>query len=111
MGILATKILATALMFSASGMTAVTAFSGNGRNDVGVYNDGNYGYIAYCQYVDADGDGVCDNYGIGGCGAGYVDADGDGICDNFNTGNPQNGNGFQGGRCGGGQGGQGRRGR
>ena len=31
-------------------------------------------------YTDADGDGVCDNYGTG-CG-GYVDANGDGVCDN-----------------------------
>ncbi len=38
-------------------------------------------------YVDADGDGVCDNYaGRGGNGAGYVDADGDGVCDNYGTG-------------------------
>jgi rubredoxin len=45
-------------------------------------------------YVDADGDGVCDNctgtqqnsYGNGaGMGYGYVDADGDGICDNCGT--------------------------
>ena len=41
-------------------------------------------------YVDADGDGVCDNYGTG-CGRGqyFVDADGDGICDNCGTGRGQ----------------------
>ncbi len=52
-------------------------------------------------YVDADGDGVCDNYaerggnGYGnGNGGGYVDADGDGVCDNYGTGNGYgNGNG------------------
>ena len=55
-------------------------------------------------YVDADGDGICDNYGNGyGCGngqgngngygpgngngAGYVDADNDGVCDNYGAGN------------------------
>ncbi len=55
-------------------------------------------YAAYNGrgYVDADGDGVCDNYGsgagctqIGGCGgqgACYVDADGDGVCDNYGSG-------------------------
>ena len=36
-------------------------------------------------YVDADGDGVCDNAGTGcglyGVGRGYVDADGDGVVD------------------------------
>ena len=45
-------------------------------------------------YVDADGDGVCDNYGKYGCGArkgtgrgvNFVDADGDGICDNYASG-------------------------
>lgn len=47
------------------------------------------------RFIDADGDGVCDNYngtqpgggkGYGngaGQGAGFVDADGDGICDNY----------------------------
>lgn len=45
--------------------------------------------VAWRGYVDADGDGVCDNYGSGYCGngAGYVDADGDGVCDNRGTGN------------------------
>lgn len=34
---------------------------------------------AGCAYVDANGDGVCDNRTDGGrC---YVDADGDGVCD------------------------------
>lgn len=37
------------------------------------------------NYVDADGDGVCDNAGTGQ-GPGYVDADGDGVCDNAGTG-------------------------
>ena len=47
------------------------------------------------NFVDADGDGVCDNRGSGnqrlrtpGCrlghGMGFVDADGDGVCDNRN---------------------------
>ena len=61
---------------------------------------------AGCGFVDADGDGVCDNYGTSACnhggaasssssavvdaaytgnGCGYVDADGDGVCDNFGT--------------------------
>ena len=37
-------------------------------------------------YVDADGDGVCDHWGQGGCGVNYVDADGDGVCDNWGHG-------------------------
>lgn len=48
------------------------------------------------HFLDADGDGVCDNAGVGtclhqGC-SGYVDADGDGVCDNYPSGNG-NGNG------------------
>ena len=31
------------------------------------------------NYIDADGDGVCDNWS----GCGYTDANGDGICDNW----------------------------
>lgn len=34
------------------------------------------------NWVDANGDGICDNRNANGQGAGYVDADGDGICDN-----------------------------
>lgn len=51
------------------------------------------------NYVDADGDGICDNYdgtsnGYGnGCGAGYVDADGDGVCDNYDGSSNGYGNG------------------
>ena len=45
-----------------------TAFAAGGRN-----------------FVDADGDGICDNRGTGrGCW--YVDADGDGVCDNYGAG-------------------------
>ncbi|MCL2339459.1 MAG: hypothetical protein FWC59_00970 [Actinomycetia bacterium] len=34
------------------------------------------------SFVDADGDGICDNLGSGS-GQNFVDANGDGICDNF----------------------------
>ena len=47
------------------------------------------------NFVDADGDGVCDNWGSGnqrlrtpGCGLGqgqgFIDADNEGVCDNWN---------------------------
>lgn len=47
------------------------------------------------NFVDADGNGVCDNWGSGnqrlrtpGCGLGqgqgFIDADNDGVCDNWN---------------------------
>jgi hypothetical protein len=52
-------------------------------------------------YVDEDGDGICDNRQSGGqsTGNGYVDEDGDGVCDN-NTGiyRPQDGTGYKHGR-------------
>ena len=57
-----------------------TAFAAGGRN-----------------YVDANGDGVCDNHGANCL---YVDADGDGVCDNYGTGL---GGGHHGGRWGGGR--------
>lgn len=73
-------ILTMALILSVFSTTVIAAAPGNGKN-----------------YVDADGDGVCDNYGSNrngcgkrsgygkrsGCGKGYIDADGDGVCDNI----------------------------
>ena len=59
------------------------------------------------NFVDADGDGVCDNAGTGtGLGAqtggNYVDADNDGVCDNLGLNTPaQDGTGSQHGRSGG----------
>lgn len=75
-------ILTMVLIFSLCSTTVISAGPRNGRN-----------------FVDADGDGICDNYGSNGCGNGYcngngngycngngngyVDADGDGVCDNI----------------------------
>lgn len=70
------KIAATltiALILSVFSTAVTAAGPGNGRN-----------------YVDADGNGVCDNAGSNGngcgrrsgCGKGYADADGNGVCDN-----------------------------
>ena len=53
------------------------------------------GYGGGRNYVDADGDGICDNAGNG---RGYVDADGDGICDNAQYRETNHGCGFRGGR-------------
>ena len=33
-------------------------------------------------FIDANGDGICDNRGSRQCGAFFTDANGDGICDN-----------------------------
>ena len=75
-------------------MGATGALAAYGRGYVDADGDGvcdNAGtgcgmYGAGRGYVDADGDGVCDNAGMGcgmyGAGRGYVDADGDGVCDN-----------------------------
>ena len=42
------------------------------------------------RFVDADGNGICDNYTAyckgTGYGTGYVDADNDGVCDNYASG-------------------------
>lgn len=54
---------------------------------IGKWDGGHYCWDGhYC--VDADNDGICDNYGHthcpgnGVCGS-YADADGDGVCDNY----------------------------
>ena len=42
----------------------------------------------YCtgNFVDADNDGICDNCGAAHHGANFVDANGDGVCDNCGSG-------------------------
>jgi len=55
----------------------------DGRGSGGQYGRGNGGSGAGgtgTGFVDADGDGICDNCGNG---MGFVDADGDGVCDNW----------------------------
>lgn len=37
-------------------------------------------------FIDANGDGICDNYGSRGSGVCFVDADGNVVCDNYGTG-------------------------
>ena len=45
---------------------ASTAFAAGGRNFVDADGDGVCDHRgAYCQFVDADGDGVCDHRGAG----------------------------------------------
>lgn len=82
---------------------AAVAAPGNGNGAWGRYgtNDGGCS-SAECPvgFVDADGNGVCDNYEPAldaidqpddkaaqnvGRSYGYIDADGDGVCDNFNS--------------------------
>ena len=91
------RIFAAAIVLSMAVTTALAAEPGGGR-----------------YFVDADGDGICDNYvpgqGCGSwCGWSFVDADGDGICDTYASGQGcgfrrgacgGRGNGFRGGHCG-----------
>lgn len=72
-------ILAVALLFPVvTADTFAAAAGGNRGNGCGR------------NFVDKDGDGICDNYAGGG--RNFVDKDGDGICDNYADGKcPQNG--------------------
>lgn len=75
------------------GRSGGTGSSGNGGAGVCVNTA--------CGYVDADGDGICDNRGTGACRC--VDADGDGVCDNYGQyAGTGNGGGHHGGCRGGG---------
>ncbi len=74
-----------------------------GRNGKGNNNNGNHGQV---NFIDTDGDGICDNFvdsdGDGKCdhcaglgsGTGFIDEDGDGKCDNAGTGKRGNGTRF-----------------
>ena len=50
--------------------------------------------VRYANFIDEDGDGICDNWQAGGQGLGlgkgtrenFVDEDGDGVCDNYQSG-------------------------
>ena len=98
------RVLSTALVLSMCAATAFAAGPCGGRYFVDADGDGvcdNAG--SRCAYVDEDGDGLCDICGTHHwCGGSFVDADGDGTCDNYRSG--------QGRGCGGGRGGQGGRG-
>ena len=73
-------ILTMALLFSVCSATVIASKPMHGRHN-GCGNG----------YVDANGDGICNNYNSNcygggkhnGCCSGYVDTNGDGICDNM----------------------------
>ncbi len=70
------------LVILAVGVTTAFAAGPGGRH----HGTGATG-TGVCRYVDANGDGICDNRGTGcGQGGGYADADGDGVCDNYTGG-------------------------
>ena len=77
-------ITAMVLMLSVSSMTVFAHCHSRGRHHSYTGNYSSYGYHnGGCQYVDADGNGICD-YHDAHCW--FVDADGDGICDNYAAG-------------------------
>lgn len=87
-------IVTMGLVLVMGGTTAFAAGPGRGCYFVDADGDGicdNAGSM--CVYADSDGDGICDNCGtyhwcgMAGTGGGYfVDADNDGICDNYESG-------------------------
>ncbi len=84
--------MATAVLVFSLESVCVLAAQPAGTNNLTEFNqDAVCGYCgAGCQFLDEDGDGICDNYNQGICGigngTGYVDEDGDGICDNYSSG-------------------------
>lgn len=85
-------ILTMGLVFMVGGTTAFAAEPENGRNFVDMNGDGVCDNTSgICIYSDSDGDGVCDVCGTNGLscltgnGTAFTDADGDGICDKCST--------------------------
>lgn len=82
-------ILAVAMTAAMLGVTA----SAHGHHGGGHHSGTKTKIVYHCQndctYVDADGDGICDNCDSKGyyCkkDCSYIDEDGDGICDNCDT--------------------------
>jgi len=85
-------LLAAAMVFSATTTMVSAAGRGMGRNYVDADGDGICDNWGTCGYVDEDGDGICDNCGVAhgnylaGNGRYFIDADGDGVCDNYAAG-------------------------
>lgn len=83
-------ILTAVLVFSLSTASVLAAGRGCRRNFVDADGDGVCDYAgSYCRYTDENDDGICDNCGAlaGACGGqNFVDADGDGVCDNYAAG-------------------------
>lgn len=86
------SVLGMTVILSMYATTAFAACPRGGCNFVDADGDGicdNSGSM--CIYTDADGDGICDNCGSYhwcgmagiGCGGNFVDEDSDGICDNY----------------------------
>ena len=91
-----------ALTLTASGFAAPAAQGGDIQKALAEMQPVPVGFGQAQNYVDADGDGACDNWDAaqpgadpgatnltwGSQGQNYVDADGDGACDNWNAAQP-----------------------
>ena len=85
-------IVTMGLILVMGGTTALAAGPGRGCYFVDADGDGICDNAdSMCVYVDSDGDGICDVCGtnsltcLTGDGTVFADADGDGICDNCGT--------------------------
>jgi hypothetical protein len=76
--IAAMSILAIIALILVVPTIAQAAGSGGRNQEPAPHNGDTYGTAS--NFVDADGDGVCDD--CQGTDIGFVDADGDGVCDN-----------------------------
>ena len=80
--IIVVLVIGTAAAFAGDGFHGRNFTDANGDGVCDNYVTGQCG----AGFADTDGDGVCDNCGAEQCGAGFTDADGDGICDNRENG-------------------------
>lgn len=86
-------VLTTIIALSVGTISAFAEEPIGGRNYVDSDGDGICDYAnTICGYMDEDGDGICDNcgiYHISGLnkeGKNFVDSDGDGVCDYYTDG-------------------------
>ena len=87
-------VLATVIALSAGTTSALAACPGTGcryvdsNQDEVCYYAGSFCYAEGEEiFVDADGDGICDNCNAyHWCGSNFADTDGNGICDQYETG-------------------------
>lgn len=75
------KLIVIAAAFVLTLSSGTTAFAaGHGHSQY--HSAGSTANAGYCTFVDANGDGICDN---GDTHCTFTDANGDGICDNGDT--------------------------
>lgn len=101
---LLTGVAMAALIALAGSTTVSAAGHGCGRSLAYADIDGICGYYnTFCRFFANNTDNnvsnendFYNNRGSGICGTGYIDADGDGVCDNIAAGTSKNGTAFQG---------------